>query len=82
MQIYCGWCGSGNVFNSTKCQTNVFFATGFVRRERGSNKIVYMWVSSNDGEIVTMHTPQQSKQISLGNEHVCVETKMRQCQEN
>jgi hypothetical protein len=38
--------------------------------------------SSNDGEIVTMHTPQQSKQISLGNEHVCMETEMRQCQEN
>ena len=38
--------------------------------------------SSNDGEIVTMHTPQQSKQMSLGNEHVCVETEMRRCQEN
>jgi hypothetical protein len=38
--------------------------------------------SSNDGEIVTMHTAQQSKQMSLGNEHVCVETEMRQCQEN
>jgi hypothetical protein len=38
--------------------------------------------SSNDGEIVTMGTPQQSKQISLGNEHVCVETEMRGCQEN
>ena len=37
---------------------------------------------SNDGEIVTMRTPQQSKQISLGNEHVCVETEMRRCQEN
>ncbi len=44
MQQYCGWCGSGSIFNSTKHQTNVFFATGFVRRERGSNKIVYMWV--------------------------------------
>ncbi len=38
--------------------------------------------SSNDGEIVTMRTPQQSKQMSLGNEHVCVETEMRRCQEN
>ncbi len=38
--------------------------------------------SSNDGEIVTMRTPQQSKQMSLGNEHVCVETEMRPCQEN
>ncbi len=38
--------------------------------------------SSNDGEIVTMRTPQQSTQISLGNEHVCVETEMRRCQEN
>jgi hypothetical protein len=38
--------------------------------------------SSNDGKIGTMRTPQQSTQISLGNEHVCFETEMRGCQEN
>jgi hypothetical protein len=38
--------------------------------------------SLNDREIDTMRTPQQSKQMSLGNEHVCVEIEMRQCQEN
>ena len=36
--------------------------------------------TSNDAENVTMHTPQQSKQMSLGDEHVCVETEMRPCQ--
>ncbi len=29
-----------------------------------------------------MHTPQQSKEMSLGEENVCEETEMRQCQYN
>jgi hypothetical protein len=48
---------------------------------KDQTKLFTCEVSSNDGEIVTMRTPQQSKQISLGNEHVCVETEMRRCQE-
>ncbi len=52
------------------------------RENEDQTKLFTCEFSSNNEEIVTMHTPQQSKQISLGNEHVCVEPEMRLCQEN
>jgi hypothetical protein len=42
-----------------------------------------MGINKNSNtRFVTLHTPQQSKHMSLGKETVCVETEMRQCQGN
>ena len=38
--------------------------------------------TADDADNVTLKTPQKSKHISLGEETVCVEMEMRQCQGN
>jgi hypothetical protein len=38
--------------------------------------------TADDADNVTLHTPQQSKYMSLGQETVCVEMEMRRCQGN